>query len=124
MQIPAIRIARDLGLKVIAVDGDSSAPGLKESDLALVCDVLDRDLGLSNWFKKNHKKENIKAVFPGADFAVTTARLNQIAGFKGIDEEVALRSKNKWLMKQAWVRDGVATPRAVVRRTIKELKDG
>lgn len=40
-QLEAIRIARRLGLEVLALDGDAAAPGLAEADRAAVVDISD-----------------------------------------------------------------------------------
>ena len=40
-QLPALRSARSLGLKVVALDGQATAPGLKEADQSFVLDLSD-----------------------------------------------------------------------------------
>ena len=40
-QIEGINTAKNLGFKVIAIDGDPNAPGLKKADVGIVSDVRD-----------------------------------------------------------------------------------
>ena len=42
-QLPAILSAKKIGLKVIAIDKNSDALGMKHADIALPIDVLDID---------------------------------------------------------------------------------
>ncbi|HXI10923.1 MAG TPA: ATP-grasp domain-containing protein [Thermodesulfobacteriota bacterium] len=119
MQIPLIRKARDLGLFVIASDKSPSAPGFRYADHALKLDTKNAR-GHIAFALANRERFNIKGVVAGADVAVTASMVSEALGFPGIPVEVALRSNNKWLMKQQWLKDGIPTPYAEEVSTVAE----
>lgn len=121
MQIPAIKTAKEMGLFVIASDFNPLAPGLKFADFPLILDTKDIQ-GHVN-FALSHKKEfNISGAFAGADVAVTVAAITNALDLPGIPFEVAVRSNNKWLMKQCWLDSGISTPYAEEVRTLSEAE--
>lgn len=119
MQIPLIRKARDLGLFVIASDKSPSAPGFRYADHALKLDTKNAR-GHIAFALANRERFNIKGVVAGADVAVTASMVSEALGLPGIPVEVALRSNNKWLMKQKWLNDGIPTPYAEEVSTVAE----
>lgn len=121
MQIPAIRTARDLGLFVIASDKNPHAAGFELCDHALVLDTKDHE-GHVRFARENKARFNIAGAFAGADVAVTVAHITESLGLPGISVDVAERSNNKWLMKQRWLRDGIATPYAEEVRSLEEAR--
>jgi len=110
MQVPALLIAKQLGLFVIAADRNPKASGFAYADLSLQIDTNDYEV-LADWATENKEKYDISAVFAGADVAVSAAVINQRLGLPGIPVEVAVASHNKAKMKERWLRDGIATPR-------------
>lgn len=121
MQIPAIRTAKELGLFVIASDKNQDAPGFEFCDHALVLDTKDFK-GHLRFARENKAKFNISGAFAGADVAITVAHITEALGLRGIPVSVAERSNNKWLMKQRWLRDRIATPYAEEVRSLEEAK--
>lgn len=121
MQIPAIETAKKLGLFVIATDKNPAAPGLQLADHPLELDVKDAP-GHVRFAAAHKEKLNITGAFAGADTAVTVAHITQALGLPGISPEVALRSNNKWLMKQRWLKDGIATPYAEEVQSLTEAR--
>lgn len=119
MQVPMIRKARAMGLFVIATDRDPNAAGFAYADYALAIDIKDAD-GHVAFAKVNKDRFNISGVIAGADVAVTAACISEALGLPGIPVDVAERSNNKWLMKQRWLADGIATPFAVEVESIEE----
>ena len=49
----AIRYAKNLGLKVVAFDGDKSALGLKEADISYIVDIAKPELIISKLKRDN-----------------------------------------------------------------------
>jgi len=119
MQIPLIQKARDLGLFVIASDKSPTAPGFKFADYALKLDTTNAR-GHIAFALANRERFNIRGVVAGADVAVTASMVSEALGLPGIPVEVALRTNNKWLMKQQWLKDGIATPYAEEVSTLSE----
>lgn len=121
MQIPAIKKAKDMGLFVIATDKNAKAEGFRYADLSVTLDIKDAAAHVE-FALKNREKYNIKGVFAGADVAITAASVSAALGLPGIPVEVAERSNNKWLMKQRWLADGIATPYAEEVTTLSQAK--
>jgi biotin carboxylase len=121
MQIPAIKKARELGYFVIATDRNPEAVGFKLADISIAIDS--KDINGHIEFVKKHKGEyNICGAFAGSDVAVTVAAINKFLGVEAVSIEAAERSNNKWLMKQAWMKDGVASPASIHVTTLAEAE--
>jgi biotin carboxylase len=121
MQIPAILTAKSLGLRVVATDRDSDAPGFQFCDEAVVLDSKDVS-GHVRFAQENAQRLNLRGAFAGSDVAVTVAAVTESLALPGISLEVARRSNNKSLMKERWLRDGIPTPFAVEVSTLDEAR--
>ena len=112
MQIPAIKIAKEMGLKVIATDMNPLAEGFQYVDIPVVLNTKDVE-GHIKFAIENHTKYNIVGAFAGADVAITVAGITNALNLPGIPMDVAIRSNNKSLMKKRWLEDGIPTPFAI-----------
>jgi len=121
MQIPAIKTAKKLGLRVIATDRNPEASGFVFCDEKIILDSKDVE-GHVQFARKNRERLNICAAFAGSDVAVTVAAVTSALSLPGITVEVAERSNNKAKMKQRWLRDGVPTPYGEEALTLAEAK--
>lgn len=121
MQIPAIKTAKEMGLTVIATDKNQNAPGFQYSDYAVVLDSKDTN-GHVAYALENKEKLNIKAAFAGSDVAITVSAITNALGLPGIPMDVALRSNNKSLMKERWLKDKIPTPFGAEITTLIEAK--
>jgi biotin carboxylase len=121
MQVPAIKVAKDLGLTVIATDRNPNAVGFKYCNYGITLDSKDVG-GHVQFALENREKLNIKAAFAGSDCAVTVSAITSALGLPGIPMDVAKRSNNKALMKERWIRDKIPTPFGEEVITIKEAK--
>jgi len=121
MQIPAILTAKSLGLRVVATDRDSDAPGFQFCDEAAVLDSKDVS-GHVRFAQENAQRLNLRGAFAGSDVAVTVAAVTESLALPGISLEVAQRSNNKSLMKERWLRDGIPTPFAVEVSTLDDAR--
>ncbi|HEY4705874.1 MAG TPA: ATP-grasp domain-containing protein [Thermodesulfobacteriota bacterium] len=121
MQIPLIKKAREMGLFVIATDKNPAAEGFAHADLPITLDIKDA-LAHARWAIENRERHNISGVVAGADVAITAASISNALGLPGIPLDVAERSNNKWLMKQRWLADGIATPYAEEVATLAEAR--
>jgi len=109
MQIPAIKTAKKMGLKVIATDMNPLAEGFQYADVPVVLNTKDVE-GHIKFVIENHKKYNVAGAFSGADVAITVAGITNALNLPGISVDVAIRSNNKSLMKKRWLEDGIPTP--------------
>ena len=121
MQIPALKVANEMGLTVIATDRNPDSVGFKYCDHAIILDSKDAE-GHAKFALENREKFNIKAAFAGSDCAITVSAITNALGLPGIPMDVAIRSNNKALMKERWIRDKIPTPYGAEITTIKEAQ--
>ena len=107
-QVGGIRIAKDLGFKVIAIDGDSNAPGLKAADVGIVLDVRDREGAI-----RIAKEYCVHAATSIASEIClpTVAAVNQACRFPGLLEKQSSLVTNKGAMRQKYLEHSVPSPR-------------
>lgn len=111
MQIPGIRLARQSGWRVIVVDGNPEAPGKALADLFEVVDLKDRE-GLLAIARRCRETSGLDGVFTaGTDFSSSVAWVAERMGLPGIPFEAAMRATDKCLMREAFRRAGVPSPR-------------
>ena len=92
LQVPAVYIARELGLKVIVTDGSANAPAMKLADEPVILDIYDVQ-GHRELVKSLAQRYNLRGVFTeGADVEVTVAAAGEVAGLPGIRVEAARNS--------------------------------
>jgi biotin carboxylase len=90
-QVLAIRQAKDLGLRVIACDGNPSAPGLQEGDIGRAVDIRDEKVlaALAEEF-------NVDGIFCHAvEIPHIIARVAKKLNLPGLDPEIAVRATKK-----------------------------
>jgi biotin carboxylase len=127
MQIPAMRIARELGLSPRAVDGDPRAAGAALADGFAVVDLKDEE-GLVSHARRLKAEGGLSAVFTaGTDFSPAVALVASELGLPGIPLEVAKRAQDKGLMRRALEDAGVGCPRFALvssaREAVKAAQD-
>lgn len=90
-QLIAIRIAKELGLRVVAADGNARAPGLKTADLGVALDIRDVEAvsGLA-------AKEKADGIFTHAvEIPHVVAEAARRLGLPGIPPKTARRATHK-----------------------------
>ncbi|MEI6387891.1 MAG: ATP-grasp domain-containing protein [Spirochaetota bacterium] len=111
MQMPAITAARELGWKVVAADGNPSAPGAAECDAFHHVDLKDWS-GLLAVAKALQARSGLDAVFTaGTDFSAVVAHLARELGLPGHSPEAAQAASDKLLMRACFARAGLPSPR-------------
>jgi biotin carboxylase len=111
MQIPAIRIAKELGWRVAAADGNADAIGASIADIFFHVDLKDL-VGLEAAARELAAKGGLEAVFTaGTDFSTSVAYLCERLGLPGIPFDAAQRASNKLVMRAALAAAGVPSPR-------------
>lgn len=110
-QVYPIKIAHDLGLRVISADSNPGAQGFKLADEAAI--VSNRDVTAL----KNLCDDSSARGFPvsgilvmGTDIPQVAAELAIYLGIPGPSVETGMLTTNKFLMKQRLKEFGVATP--------------
>ena len=113
----AILRARELGLRVAAVDRNPDAPGLKEADIAKVVDFAD----VAAVLKATSRLRVDGVLTVSADRAVpVVAAVAEARGLPGIGTETAHLLTHKIAMRGRLADAGVPQPRYAAVRTISE----
>jgi biotin carboxylase len=115
----AIQRAKELGLRVAAVDRNPDALGLREADISKVVDYADPSAVL-----KAVARLRIDGVLTvSADSAVpTVAAVAAELGLPGIGVETAHRMTHKVAMRRRLAEAGVPQPRFAALRTLSERR--
>jgi biotin carboxylase len=112
----AIRRARDLGLRVVAVDRNPDAFGLREADVAEVVDFSEVEAVIG--VARRHRVDGVLTV--SADRAVpVVAAVAEALGLPGIGTETAHLMTNKIAMRRRLAEAGVPQPRFAAVRDIR-----
>ena len=115
----AILRARELGLRVVAVDRNPEAPGLAEADAAEVVDFADVDAVAE--VGARHRVDGVLTV--SADRAVpVVAGVAERLGLPGTGANVAHRMTHKVAMRRALAEAGVPQPAFAAVRTLAEAR--
>ncbi len=111
MQIPAIRIAKGRGWRVVVADGNPEAEGKGLCDRFAHVDLKDLD-GLVSLARDCGRQGGLDGVFTaGTDFSASVAWVAEKLGLPGIPYETALKATDKALMREAFAAAGVPSPR-------------
>lgn len=112
MQLPAIRIARDEGFRVVVADGNSSCVGRVEADVFAHIDLKDDEALI-----RCARDHGVVAVCTaGTDFSLTVARVAEACGLPGVSVDAALHATDKALMRERLAAAGVSVPPFAVYR--------
>lgn len=115
-QIDAIKWAKELGLFVIVVDGDSKAKGFALADKSYTVDISN-----SNSLIKIAKENNVDGVFCHAvEIPDVIAKVTSALNLPGIPYDVAFRSKHKAERLKCFAKNGVPCAKFRVVKTIPE----
>lgn len=111
LQVPVIKKAKEMGIYVIAADGDPNAVGLKYADKAIVVNITSEEDVL-----KVAREEQIDGVIhPCSEVSMNVmGRLNDELGLSGITREQAIRATNKHLMREAFESGNAPSPKSIL----------
>lgn len=109
LQVPVIKRAREMGVYVIAADGDPNACGLKYADKSIVANITSEEEML-----RVAREENIDGVIhPCSEVSMSVmGRINDELHLSGISKEQAIRATNKHLMREAFEAYGAPSPKS------------
>ena len=117
LQMPAITTGRQMGLRVVVLDGSPSAPGLHLGDVGRVVNIADADACLAV-----AKQENINGVVHICSEVSlhVLGRINDELGLHGIGQAVAIQATNKEKMRRAFEGGGAPSPKSFGATTENE----
>lgn len=123
MQIPAIRIARDMGLRTVVTDYNPHAPGMAMADVPVVMSTRDVQ-GTVRVARDVHRTYPIRGCLTvGTDASVTVAAVCGALGLPGIRTDAAERATDKIKMRSAFRAAGVPSPRFCGVWTMTEAEE-
>jgi biotin carboxylase len=115
----AIRRAKELGLRVAAIDRNPDAPGFADADETEVVDFA--DVGAAVEAARRLRPDGVLTI--ASDRAVpVVAAVAEARGLPGIGGETAQRATNKVAMRTALASAGVPQPRFAAVRTLAEAQ--
>ena len=115
----AIQRAKELGVRVVAVDRNPDAAGLGEADAAETVDFQDTDAVID--VARRQRVDGVLTI--SADRAVpVVAAVAEALGLPGIGTETAHVMTNKIAMRRQLAEEGVAQPRFAAARTLHEAR--
>jgi len=110
MQIPAIRIAREMGLKTLVTDYNKDADGFKYADTCLVISTKDIE-GTVRTAREYSRRDRVDGVITvGTDASMTVAAVANALGLPGIKYENAEAAANKLKMRKRFRKFKVPSP--------------
>lgn len=111
MQIPALRIAKERGWRVVAADGSDKAVGIPWADEFVHVDLKDRS-ALEEAARRIRESSGLDGVMTaGTDFSASVAWVAERLGLPGIPFETALNASDKSRMRAVFDSAGVPSPR-------------
>jgi biotin carboxylase len=107
-QLPSIQVAQKMGLRVIALDGNSKAVGLGVAEQGIVMDLRDTSKVI-----QLAKEFNIRCVLPVPVGAILTTigAVNDALGLWGISQRAATLCTDKILTRKVLAEAGLFTPK-------------
>jgi biotin carboxylase len=110
MQGPAIRLAKELGLFTVAVDGSSAAPCIQMADQFEQIDLKDKE-GIEAFARSLQNTCGLGGIMTaGTDFSATVAWVAERLGLPGIPYEAALNASDKARMRACFKKAGLPSP--------------
>ncbi len=117
-QVGVVAKARELGHYTVAMDGSADAPGLAQADAAAVANILD-----PSEVVRVALQYAVDGIYPAAEPGVEAASAAaRELGLPGLSSEVALRVRNKLVMRQALEAAGVPVPGYCGVKTVDEAR--
>jgi biotin carboxylase len=120
MQGPALRIAKEMGLKTAAIDGDPRAPNAPLADRFECIDLKDME-GITAFGRLLRAEGGLSGIMTaGTDFSASVAYAAEKLGLPGIPYEAALNASDKERMRRCFKQAGLPSPEFIVLRQSPE----
>ena len=109
LQLAAPEAARRMGLRVVVLDGDANAPGLKLADQAQVVNITDPEVCLE--IARTERVDGVIHICSEVSMLVL-GRINDALGLAGPSYATALAATNKQKMREAFAAGGAPSPKS------------
>lgn len=109
--VPGIKRAKAMGLHVVVSDMNPDAPGFEFADDRLIASTydLEQTVAVARDYHLNRRRLD-GVICMAADVPLTVASVADALGLPGLSLETAHLAADKLLMKQRFLRDGIAIP--------------
>ena len=114
LQVPAITVAKRMGLRVVAADGNPKAPGLVLANAAHVIDITNPQACLE--VARSERVDGVIHICSEVAMA-SLGLINQELGLAGPDSETVVRATNKEQMRRAFEEGGAPSPTSIAVAT-------
>lgn len=104
VQIAGIKRAQEMGLTVVATDGNPKAPGLQFADIPVVLDVKDMQRTIA--LAKRHRVEGVLSIAVEISVRTVVAVARELS-LAGLSPKAAENATNKHRMRALWAVSGV-----------------
>lgn len=118
-QTIAINLAKEMGLKVIAVDGNPGAPGLRIANIGINADI--KNIKTIIEIGKKYKIDGVMT--HGVEIPQIVAKVAKALNLPGLNPKVAERASNKLKRIKCFTEKGIPCPKFETARTLKEAKE-
>lgn len=118
-QVPAIELGRRMGYRVVALDGNPQAPGLRCADIGIVVDL--RNIEAVVCIAREAKASCVVPVPLGA-VLTTVGAVNDAMGWRGISHRSAVACTDKTVMRMALSKGGVRQPNFHITYSPKDVR--
>ena len=118
-QTIAIKLAKEMGYKVIAVDGNPKAVGLKFADVGINADI--NDVGEIVEIGKKYKIHGVMA--HAVEIPQVVAEVAKALDLPGLDPEVAKRATNKIQRIECFAHKNIPCPKFETAKTLVEAEE-
>jgi biotin carboxylase len=110
-QVPAIKMAKQRDLRVVAIDGNPRAEGFAFADAHGVVSTRDVEgaIAFARSWKQNARLDGVMTM--ASESAVTVAAVAKALKLPGLDPEAALRASQKIVRQRCFHRSGISAPR-------------
>ncbi|MGL4394503.1 MAG: alpha-hydroxy-acid oxidizing protein [Brevinema sp.] len=123
LQIPLIKAAKGLGLRVLASDQNPKALGFEYADFHIIANTMDPAETITKVKEFTQKHGSIHGVATaGTDASFTVASVAEEFSCAGHTKEAAFKASNKAAMRDAFLKAGVSIPQFQKITTIEEAK--
>ena len=110
LQVPAIQIAKEMGLYTIVFDYNKDAPGMQIADYPMIVSTRDVDGSVRAARDLSQKMEIHGVITVGTDASTTVAAVANALGLPGNRFEDAYAASNKIRMRERFKKNNVPQP--------------
>lgn len=117
LQVPVIKKAKEMGVYVVASDGDPNAIGLKLADKPIVANITSEE----EMLRVACEEQVDGVIHPCSEVSMNVmGRINDELGLSGISREAAIRATNKHLMRKAFEAGNAPSPKSILTESAED----